>query len=238
MPPTELSSSKLDAADDTMNDSGSAAISCRNPIAEHGVWRVVHSDKYNVPFFFNSTLNTGQFKVPSELIALYPSMNSELPLSIPCEDCDDAAVTAAMEGEDAVPCTLVDSQLLLSAPPTASTSLIVEGTPPTPSHSQVFAEASSYSIAAAISQHCVPTPAMQYCSSVPRENNEESACDEDIETPGNCTQELEESSEDQNECPFCTFINPPLSLQCEICHGEITQLTVSSELCVAHSVCF
>ena len=47
----------------------------KKSIAEHGEWQVVHSEKFNVPFFFNSTNNTGQFKVPAELESIYGKLS-------------------------------------------------------------------------------------------------------------------------------------------------------------------
>jgi hypothetical protein len=289
--------------------------SCKSSIVEHGIWRVVHSEKYNAPFFFNSTSNTGQFKVPPELIGVYDcslpkegitsstgvahdhcsptqqkwsmqqedgdwAVNSQTPpvlrdaqgivfgtypglsateeKAFQCgheEDGDsgdsggggqeltcDSNVDA--RGGDGVhsdyPCTLVDSQdALLQSPPSdalitskpnsnssfvSNTSILVSDTPPDSDSGHdgkrlVYAHNSSYDIATAISQqqHMNGSPSIP-SSEYRKEGSITFAKEDDSEDP----------KEGQNECPFCTFINPPMSLVCEICLGEMTQVTVSA----------
>jgi hypothetical protein len=263
-------------------------------IAEHGEWQVVHSEKFNVPFFFNSTNNTGQFKVPAELESIYGKLShgdadglgispptpgnvvysptqkksqistprdkdgvvfgtyqntSEVNTSVHKYDCEEEESERSSFGDfqSQLPCTLVDTSLSqpqstphkdFSHTPSTSKSqsalskrsvLIVDS----PSNSDieesggsavksVYAHDSSYDIAQAISQKCTAessNKAIQFMSSTPVSSHQDR-----INSIDN-----NEESEDQNspnECPFCTFINPPLVLVCEICLGELSQVPV------------
>lgn len=282
--------------DNKDNDEAIPPPSRTSAIAEHGTWRVVHSEKYNKPFFFNSLTNKGQFKVPSELLSIYGS-SSPLCVEEKCsptqqkeedgeydednnswkdtengivfgtyqslndtedevfershgDDVDDAvdgAVTwSPAGGQCGLPCTLLDSQKQTTPSLHTSPHSAVHSPPDVFMRSPIRATLDS-SIKTPVSSASSPSlgtdsafqgglhsssalggaaPMMDgldstVCQSEDNHNEDSGANDTQVSSG-----EQHDQSE-SNECPFCTFINPPLCLVCEICLGEISQVTVS-----------
>lgn len=272
----------------------------KDSIAEHGVWRVVHSEKFNVPFFFDSSRNAGQFRVPPELQSLYGPQKQQQQQQPDgyhpdCtathdsqgivlgtyqspggseeeeEECEGNAFHSHLgESDKSSPgkhsqylCTLVDSQDQNFQSPTSprqeatARAVLIEDTPPQDEDERgggsaagrpiYAAHDSSYDIAYAISQKFVSNSVNS--ASSPRAPST-ARSDVDSSEGRSCqTQDNSEDMKEANECPFCTFINPPLALVCEICLSEMSQVTVcgmhecsvthhSMELTISLSLCF
>ena len=219
----------------------------------HGVWRIVQSAKFNAPFFYNSSTNTGQFDIPDDLrgihdsnshsaimstnptqycsptqrdlkqsdddaensgelqdnsdiiFATYQSLNNfEEDIKRESNHCEDETISNLLGDIDKsdyeYQCTLVDGESQMVHSP------VVENKP----HGVVHDD------------DCLMG---DFQDSSP--NSVLDLAHNNIGVPSCDLQRCEEGNKDRNECPFCTFINPPLALVCEICLGEITQPNVS-----------
>ena len=235
-------------------------------IAQHGIWRVVHSEKYNAPFFFNSSSNTGQFKIPTELVGIYgcsksitsssspllegcsPTQRMVIQQEVKLRDSDgDQNQDADGDGDNGV-CSIDSSQpppLSESGGPQSESDIVLatyQSANDTDdqtkdeelerindeSESEVHSEL--FPCTLVDSQFPPPrSPPSDALISEPTHSALHSSSSSSSSIASMASASLDQNSDQEvesNECPFCTFINPPLALVCEICLGEISQATV------------